>query len=772
MTGGQLPRGKGASGLTGRHDKVTAVSVLAVVVVTALLYWQVVETRTGIARTVGFEVSIDNSRFLVRSVTPSLPADLAGLRAGDQVLKVAGQTVPTFEAYDAAVSSTPVRAPLLFELRRGGTDIALEVWPGGRFPWFDVLTNILVALTFLAVGIVALRQRENDLRAWLLFGFTAAVGVEFATAEPEGTILGATYSAVSVVLFSFVPGVQAGLEVHLATLIPDRPDWIRRARWAVPLIYVAALGWGLWVTWFTVLEMVGHPSNTVDAFTEQIRFSDIGLPLWGTVVAGILLHRGLTCTDVRGRSQAMVVLIGLAPWVTVVYLLTAYTIVGADAQAWIYAAQPFLLLAYPIAIVVAMFRYHLFDIQLVARRGLVFTAIAASLLVLFYGALGIGWTVLARVFEGDFSPWLLAAVTLLLGLMYAPLRSAMQAAVDRRFFPERVAQRQQLIRLADELPAQGALPRMGQYLSQRLCEVFGATSATVFLTDPNSDLLLMLASQPRPPADSGATLLLDTSDPGVTAIAQSRRPWSSDEIATVGGALMQRVPSLNAVLAAPILHGERLTALVLLGEKHDSQHYQAEELELLDLLSHHIATVFENVRLFESATIEGLTGLYRREAILERLDVEIHRAVRYSRPLSIGMIDLDNFKRINDSYGHLAGDGILQRVGQTLATGLRSADSVGRYGGEEFLLVLPETCLQDGIVVADKARQGIAGISYLNDDGSHVTVTASIGVASLNEITITGEEVSTNLLAAADRRLLEAKHRGRNRIEPSRPISA
>jgi diguanylate cyclase (GGDEF)-like protein len=419
-----------------------------------------------------------------------------------------------------------------------------------------------------------------------------------------------------------------------------------------------------------------------------------------------------------------------------------------------------------------MFRFHLLDIQLVARRGLIFTALAASLLVVFYVALGIGWTVLSRVLDGDFSPWLLAAVTLLLGLLYAPLREALQAVIDQRFFPERVALRQQLVHLAADLPAQGALPRMGHYLADHLCAIFGARSASVFLTDPTSGILLLLASRPAPPGERELTLLLDASDPGLGAIARSRRPWTAREAAAASRALNQRIQVLNSALVVPMLLGKKLSGLILLGDKQEPQDYPAEELELLELLSHHIATVFENVRLFESATIESLTGLYRREAILERLEIEIHRAVRYRRPLSVCMIDLDNFKRINDTYGHLAGDGVLQRVGQTLGFAVRATDSVGRYGGEEFLLVLPETSLEEAVVVADKARQGIARISYLNDDGSHVTVTASIGVAALREVSITGEEVTTTLLAAADHRLLEAKRSGRNRIEPSRSAIA
>src|SRR3954452_9731105 len=147
-----------------------------------------------------------------------------------------------------------------------------------------------------------------------------------------------------------------------------------------------------------------------------------------------------------------------------------------------------------------------------------------------------------------------------------------------------------------------------------------------------------------------------------------------------------------------------MIGLLMVGRKEGARAWPAEELDLLNLLAHHVATVFENARLFESATYEGLTGLLRREAILEQLDRELERAQRYGRPLTIAMADLDHFKEVNDRQGHLAGDALLKRISQVASTGLRSTDWMGRYGGEEFLLVLPETGMAGACGVAEKIR--------------------------------------------------------------------
>ena len=189
-----------------------------------------------------------------------------------------------------------------------------------------------------------------------------------------------------------------------------------------------------------------------------------------------------------------------------------------------------------------------------------------------------------------------------------------------------------------------------------------------------------------------------------------------------------------------------------------------EETELLSLLSHHVASVFENARLFESATTDNLTGLLRRETVLGHLDRELQRAVRYGRPLTVGMADLDHFKSINDRHGHLVGDSMLKRVAQAITSGLRAADLVGRYGGEEFLFVLPESDGAGARAVAERIRRAVAEIQLRLDQRITLTVTVSIGMASLSELQSAAAPAAEALIALADRRLLAAKAGGRDQI--------
>jgi len=163
--------------------------------------------------------------------------------------------------------------------------------------------------------------------------------------------------------------------------------------------------------------------------------------------------------------------------------------------------------------------------------------------------------------------------------------------------------------------------------------------------------------------------------------------------------------------------------------------------------------------LREQATRDSLTRLWNRNAILEALSRELARAWRQSSPLGVVMVDLDNFKHINDNHGHLAGDVMLREAARRMQNGVRQYDSVGRYGGEEFLALLPKTELAGATQSAERLRAAI-GASELPWSNVRLRVTASFGVAQLRS----GELTDEALLKRADTALLEAKSTGRNRV--------
>jgi diguanylate cyclase (GGDEF)-like protein len=181
---------------------------------------------------------------------------------------------------------------------------------------------------------------------------------------------------------------------------------------------------------------------------------------------------------------------------------------------------------------------------------------------------------------------------------------------------------------------------------------------------------------------------------------------------------------------------------------------------------------FRHARLLSEARADSKTGLlnaatWEREAV-----AEVARAVRTSSPLAVALLDLDRFKQINDTHGHLIGDEVLRHVADTMTGLLREYDLAGRFGGEEFVMLLPQTRAPDAFKIADRVRSHIARLPTFTTEGEPVSVSVSIGVAALDA---GSSRELTELLAAADAALYRAKASGRNQVQmisTSRGLSA
>lgn len=221
----------------------------------------------------------------------------------------------------------------------------------------------------------------------------------------------------------------------------------------------------------------------------------------------------------------------------------------------------------------------------------------------------------------------------------------------------------------------------------------------------------------------------------------------------------QPKPASLATIAVPLRVGDRVIGM--LSAQTTLLLYTSAQQRALEQLAASAAIAIENARLFGEvqrlATIDQLTGLYNRNSFFRLAEHELERARRYQHPLAVLLIDADRFKLVNDTYGHRAGDLALRTIADRCRAGLRTSDIFGRYGGEEMVVLLPETDLATATRVAERLRELVD--HEVITDSAAFGVTCSFGVAEYR----TAERLD-HLLERADRALYRAKHAGRNRV--------
>ncbi|TLM67246.1 MAG: sensor domain-containing diguanylate cyclase [Deltaproteobacteria bacterium] len=222
---------------------------------------------------------------------------------------------------------------------------------------------------------------------------------------------------------------------------------------------------------------------------------------------------------------------------------------------------------------------------------------------------------------------------------------------------------------------------------------------------------------------------------------------------------------IRSLIAVP-LKMQRKTVGVLYVDDFVPRHFPQERLELLSVLGSFATMSIDNARLhrktLELACTDGLTGLYNQRQFKKVFTEEVARAARYGKPLSIILLDVDDFKKFNDTYGHPNGDIVLQQMARMLIELLRGSDLVFRYGGEEFVILLPETAFPATLRVAERIRIFVETETpkFLDRITSSRGVTVSVGVASFPE---DGDSVAM-LFKTVDDLMYEAKRKGKNRV--------
>ena len=258
----------------------------------------------------------------------------------------------------------------------------------------------------------------------------------------------------------------------------------------------------------------------------------------------------------------------------------------------------------------------------------------------------------------------------------------------------------------------------------------------------------------------------------IGSVYQNGAPLLVEDITTVSGLRRRPRYRTNSFIAVPVSAGSEVLGVVCVADRLDDKPFSREDLATLRTLTAPAALALARERarreaedFARAAVMDPVSGLFNRRHFHERLEEELDRARRHNTTVALLMIDIDNFKGINDRFGHLAGDLVIRSVGDILKRSVRKFDLCTRFGGEEFAIVMPGSGAESSASVAERIRQRIETFRPTETELSDLRVTASIGMA------VSEGASGRELIARADQALYEAKEAGKNRLVEWKPPS-
>ncbi|HVT03292.1 MAG TPA: sensor domain-containing diguanylate cyclase [Thermoanaerobaculia bacterium] len=623
------------------------------------------------------------------------------------------------------------------------------------------LLNSLTILAYAVLTFASVIRRPNDRRVilFLIAGCAISLTILLPRVPYSGHTGAAAYLYLAI--FPLVYLTNFAVVIHMAASIVWEMPFSRRQRFFIVVPYATAL---LLATAIFVMSL--RASNDLRHVHDIMALLTVVTYSVGGITSLVLLaNTARTEMNTPRSRQLLVVFCGLLPWTL---NITSYLFAPAFHDSPIsQVIEAVALLLVPISFFVAILGFHLFDLGLVVRRGLIYgvaTITVAGVMI----ATGLAAGKLIEPIIGEArARWAFSLLFFVGGILLRPAVAVISTAVDRRFFHEKI----DLRRLEKSIiPELARLPRTSpaaDYLVSRIRVILSLASTSLVLPD-QSGLFF------RVRAESGtfrsgaiaksAVLRRDELELWQPYLADGY-PRHRNELPLTNGELEGMLDLLDTDSILPITLNGRIMGLFILGRSMSGWELDSEDRERLKLIAHQVSAMLENARLLEIATIDGLTRLPRFQIAEQRLGNEIERARRSFRPLCAAMIDIDHFKRINDTWGHHAGDAVLRSVSRALTSRSRSTDIVARYGGDEFFMLFLDTSLSGAVGYLEDLRRRIEGLVITLDQiaPANVKVTISVGVCAI--ATAADLNSADEIIRLADSALYRAKRAGRNRVE-------
>jgi len=299
---------------------------------------------------------------------------------------------------------------------------------------------------------------------------------------------------------------------------------------------------------------------------------------------------------------------------------------------------------------------------------------------------------------------------------------------------------------------------------------YALEQVTVVFCDPDHDVRHLLLAAGTPAGSFDGLLMVESLIGLAPQYVALRQPWLGAFAACDHQLIFPQSSNLASVAMIPLIHRRKLIGSINLGSADASRYTRDHATDFLAqfgrIASYCIDNTVNRARLLRSGFTDVLTGWHNRRYLQVRLNEELARARRDRSHVVCLILDVDHFKRVNDTWGHAAGDAVLQELANRIDSQIRASDVAARYGGEEFIVLLPDTDNASAVCLAERIRNAVSAAEYRLPCGDTVSITASIGIAGITP-DADAEDLKTvgdSLIAHADVALYRAKSAGRDQV--------
>jgi diguanylate cyclase (GGDEF)-like protein len=705
---------------------------------------------------IGIEIEIKKDRLFIFNLLDNGPALKAGVQQNSYIVSINNVSIRNFQQLNEILLESETEITL--ELSKDKINSSYILQKGMPPDFSDIFITTLICTLFLLLAFISIPSKGNrnstrNLLLILLFLFLGLEYILLPLRSFQYITTGVSQWAVisGIILTGIVGGLTFALELHILCITPKPHPWFIKHKKTILTSFYSVSCFFIIVLNNTYLDY--YTEGLAGSLFSYMTWSMINI-IWVSLILTILFIQFFSTKSSRGKNQLIILFIAILPFVISIAFLEWNFLTESPDQNWLPTFEIFSHFSFLIGFLISIKRYDLADIGQDIQRPFVFMVVSA--LIIFYLLNNLYEYFLNTEFTDQSNFLYFGMSSLVIGMLWLPLSRLLQNWASNPWNHDSEYSNPILHNILDGVMAYSHNHRVAENLPRLLNSSLHSNWSAVLLTENNEKPYFQFKQQ------TGLQLPKDQLEAEMINLFYEQKSYTQNSPQSTES---KTLFELGATHAFPLIYHDEFLGNLVLSQAPEHDYITNKSL---NIFSKQLAEIIYSNKMRTLATTDGLTRLFRREAIIEKLHSEFIRYQRTGEEISICLIDIDHFKQVNDTYGHAAGDIVLQQIAKSLNERIRITDSAGRYGGEEFLLIFPKTNITEVKDLLESLRQSIQITPVKINSNTLIKTSVSIGIASTENLHPLTDKKPYNLvqnfISEADIALYRAKETGRNKV--------